>query len=114
MVDGAGLLLGRHAWLLVLCGVVGLNVCALGMLGRAGVLRVHGLLLLRVLRVGVLVVDGWLARYVGRLGYCCMGTLEGVIKMILRDCDISLKIRGAQCLRRCSHRYICESSIEAP
>jgi hypothetical protein len=67
LVDGAALLLGWHAGLLG--GVVGLQICALGLLGlgRTSVLLlpVHRLLLLLVLRVRVLVVDGWLARYVG-------------------------------------------------
>jgi hypothetical protein len=91
LVNGAALLLGRHARLLhrhaglLLGGVVGLDVCALGMLGlgRAGVLRIHWLLLLLVLRIRVLVVDGWLARYVGRLGKLLHGNYEVISKKSL-------------------------------
>jgi hypothetical protein len=77
--------------MLTLGGVVGLEVCALRVLGlgRTGVLRVHGLLLLMVLCVRVLVVDGWVAGYVGGLGVLLHGDCE-----VLVGCSCGIDMRG--------------------
>jgi hypothetical protein len=86
-------------------GVIGLHVG----LGRA---VVHGLLLLLVLRVGVLVVDGWLACGVGGLGVLLHGDFEEVSGKFLQYCDVKLKVGEVQCSRRCFQMRISVKALK--